>query len=164
MKEDLNKISRRITQPRAQGASQAMLYATGLTESDMDKPQVGISSVWYEGNSCNMHLNDLAAKVKQVIVLSHDAPFLKLIWDELVPGDVKTLQLARLGHRLLQLQLDLHDGRQFRPGPRLDADLSVANDHLIAVDQKVNDGRGGGTRRPWRQSLKMPCALVTLDN
>ncbi len=68
MKQVLNKISRRITQPKAQGASQAMLYATGLTESDMEKPQVGISSVWYEGNSCNMHLNDLAALVKQGVV------------------------------------------------------------------------------------------------
>ena len=68
MKEALNKISRRITQPKAQGASQAMLYATGLTESDMEKPQVGIASVWYEGNSCNMHLNDLAAKVKEGVI------------------------------------------------------------------------------------------------
>ena len=60
----LNKYSARITQPKAQGASQAMLYATGLTEGDMGKPQVGISSVWYEGNPCNMHLGDLAAEVK----------------------------------------------------------------------------------------------------
>jgi hypothetical protein len=60
----LNKFSARITQPKAQGASQAMLYATGLTEKDMGKPQVGISSVWYEGNPCNMHLGDLAAEVK----------------------------------------------------------------------------------------------------
>lgn len=42
-----------------------MLYATGLTPEDMNKAQVGISSVWYEGNSCNMHLLDLAAKVKE---------------------------------------------------------------------------------------------------
>ena len=42
-----------------------MLYATGLTREDMDKPQVGIASVWYEGNSCNMHLLDLAADVKK---------------------------------------------------------------------------------------------------
>lgn len=42
----LNKFSARITQPKAQGASQAMLYATGLTEADMSKPQIGISSVW----------------------------------------------------------------------------------------------------------------------
>ncbi len=61
----LNKYSSRITQPKAQGASQAMLYATGLQPADMDKAQVGIASVWYEGNSCNMHLLDLAAKVKE---------------------------------------------------------------------------------------------------
>jgi dihydroxy-acid dehydratase len=61
----LNKISSRITQPKSQGASQAMLYATGLTPEDMNKAQVGIGSVWYEGNSCNMHLLDLANEVKQ---------------------------------------------------------------------------------------------------
>jgi dihydroxy-acid dehydratase len=61
----LNKYSSRITQPRSQGASQAMLYGTGLTEEDMNKAQVGISSVWWEGNTCNMHLNTLAAKVKE---------------------------------------------------------------------------------------------------
>ena len=113
----LNKYSAKITQPKSQGASQAMLYATGLSEEDMNKPQVrrievffflsaslsnplslstptsilvasslsllpppssfpvqkkkipkqkqvGISSVWYEGNPCNMHLMDLAAEVK----------------------------------------------------------------------------------------------------
>ena len=63
-----NKYSSRITEPKAQGASQAMLYATGLSDDDMKKPEVGISSVWYEGNSCNMHLNDLAAKVKEGVV------------------------------------------------------------------------------------------------
>jgi dihydroxy-acid dehydratase len=61
---ELNQYSSRITQPRSQGASQAMLYATGLTEADMNKAQIGIASVWYEGNSCNMHLLDLAAKVR----------------------------------------------------------------------------------------------------
>jgi len=61
----LNRVSARITQPRAQGASQAMLYGTGLTRKDMDKAEVGIASVWYEGNTCNMHLNDLAAHVKE---------------------------------------------------------------------------------------------------
>lgn len=62
---NLNKYSSRITQPKSQGASQAMLYGTGMTEDDMNKPQVGISSMWYEGNTCNMHLLDLAAKVKE---------------------------------------------------------------------------------------------------
>jgi dihydroxy-acid dehydratase len=53
-----------LTQTKVQGASQAMLYATGLKEEDMNKAQVGICSVWYEGNPCNMHLLDLSEKVK----------------------------------------------------------------------------------------------------
>jgi dihydroxy-acid dehydratase len=61
---ELNRYSRRITQPKSQGASQAMLYGTGMTAEDMQKAQVGIASVWYEGNTCNMHLLDLAAEVK----------------------------------------------------------------------------------------------------
>ena len=65
MPTPLNKFSARVTQPRSQGASQAMLYATGLREEDMSKPQVGIASVWYEGNPCNMHLLQLAEKVKE---------------------------------------------------------------------------------------------------
>jgi len=62
---ELNRYSQRITQPRSQGASQAMLYATGLTAEDMNKAQVGIASVWYEGNPCNMHLLDLADRVRE---------------------------------------------------------------------------------------------------
>jgi dihydroxy-acid dehydratase len=65
MSQELNKYSSRITQPKSQGASQAMLYATGMQPADMDKAQIGIASMWYEGNSCNMHLDDLAAKVKE---------------------------------------------------------------------------------------------------
>ncbi len=65
MTRPLNRYSTRITQPKSQGASQAMLYGAGLNEADMDKAQVGIASVWYEGNTCNMHLNELAAQVKQ---------------------------------------------------------------------------------------------------
>jgi len=61
----LNKHSATITQPKSQGAGQAMLYGTGLTREDMNKAQVGIASVWWEGNTCNMHLNDLAAHVKK---------------------------------------------------------------------------------------------------
>jgi dihydroxy-acid dehydratase len=61
----MNKYSSRVTQPRSQGASQAMLYGVGLTAADMQKAQVGICSMWYEGNTCNMHLNDLSAEIKQ---------------------------------------------------------------------------------------------------
>ncbi|MDO8519691.1 MAG: dihydroxy-acid dehydratase [Deltaproteobacteria bacterium] len=60
----LNRYSRRITQDRDQPASQAMLYGLGLNEEDLGKPFVGIASTGYEGNTCNMHLNDLAKIVK----------------------------------------------------------------------------------------------------
>src|SRR6185503_9908849 len=64
----LNKYSSRITQPASQGASQAMLIATGLKPEDLDKAQIGICSVWYEGNPCNMHLGDLGVKVKEGVL------------------------------------------------------------------------------------------------
>nr|VFJ68192.1 MAG: dihydroxy-acid dehydratase [Candidatus Kentron sp. DK] len=65
MTQPINKYSARVTQPKAQGASQAMLYATGLKEKDMARAQVGIASVWYDGNPCNMHLLSLANTVKE---------------------------------------------------------------------------------------------------
>jgi dihydroxy-acid dehydratase len=67
----INRYSSHITQPKSQGASQAMLYATGLKPEDMSKAQVGICSVWFEGNPCNMHLLDLGGEVKKA-VQAHD--------------------------------------------------------------------------------------------
>jgi len=64
MANKINRYSSRITEPKSQGASQAMLYGTGMSPADMAKAEVGIASVWWEGNTCNMHLNDLAARVK----------------------------------------------------------------------------------------------------
>ncbi|MBP6398228.1 MAG: dihydroxy-acid dehydratase [Saprospiraceae bacterium] len=63
-KQVLNKYSQLITQDVSQPAAQAMLYGIGLTEADLQKAQVGIVSMGYEGNTCNMHLNDLALLVK----------------------------------------------------------------------------------------------------
>ena len=60
----LNKYSQRVTQDPTQPAAQAMLHAIGLTDDDFQKPFVGIASTGYEGNPCNMHLNDLAQKIK----------------------------------------------------------------------------------------------------
>ncbi|MEJ5249623.1 dihydroxy-acid dehydratase [Caldilinea sp.] len=60
----LNKYSSQLTQVRSQVGSQAMLYGVGLTDEDMQKPQVGIASMGWEGNPCNMHLNRLAREVK----------------------------------------------------------------------------------------------------
>jgi dihydroxy-acid dehydratase len=62
---ELNKYSKTITQDPTQPAAQAMLYGIGLTESDLKKAQVGIVSMGYDGNTCNMHLNDLAKVVKK---------------------------------------------------------------------------------------------------
>jgi len=68
--EELNKYSKRITQDETQPASQAMLHAIGLTEEDLKKAQVGIVSTGWEGNPCNMHLNDLAKDIKGGVVES----------------------------------------------------------------------------------------------
>jgi len=62
---ELNKYSKTITQDDTQPAAQAMLYGIGLTDEDLKKAQVGIVSMGYEGNTCNMHLNELAKIVKQ---------------------------------------------------------------------------------------------------
>ncbi|MCX2473855.1 dihydroxy-acid dehydratase [Pedobacter sp. MC2016-05] len=61
---ELNKYSKTFTQDPTQPAAQAMLYGIGLTDADMAKAQVGIASMGYDGNTCNMHLNDLAKDVK----------------------------------------------------------------------------------------------------
>ncbi len=63
--KDLNPYSRRVTQDPTQPAAQAMLHAVGLTDADMKKAQVGIVSTGWEGNPCNMHLNDLAKDIKK---------------------------------------------------------------------------------------------------
>mmetsp|Transcript_93166 Transcript_93166/g.207238 ORF Transcript_93166/g.207238 Transcript_93166/m.207238 type:complete len:569 (-) Transcript_93166:80-1786(-) len=63
----LNRTSRALTQPKSQGASQAMLHAVGMNEEDLHKAQVGIGSVWYQGNPCNMHLLSLGDDVKKFV-------------------------------------------------------------------------------------------------
>jgi dihydroxy-acid dehydratase len=64
---ELNKYSKVITQDVTQPAAQAMLYGIGLTEDDLKKAQVGVCSMGYDGNTCNMHLNNLAATVKKSV-------------------------------------------------------------------------------------------------
>src|SRR5678816_4283796 len=64
---ELNRYSKTITQDETQPAAQAMLYGIGLTEDDLKKAQVGIVSMGYDGNTCNMHLNDLAASIKKSV-------------------------------------------------------------------------------------------------
>ncbi|WP_439582200.1 dihydroxy-acid dehydratase [Dyadobacter bucti] len=72
MATELNKFSKTLTQEVTNPAAQAMLYGIGLTEEDLQKPQIGIASTGYEGNTCNMHLNGLAVYVKQGIQANKD--------------------------------------------------------------------------------------------
>lgn len=71
MQNEINKYSKTLTQDTTQPAAQAMLYGLGLTDDDLAKAQVGVASMGYDGNTCNMHLNDLAKLVKQS-VWDHD--------------------------------------------------------------------------------------------
>jgi len=64
---EINKYSKVLTQDITQPAAQAMFYGIGLTDADLQKAQVGVASMGYDGNTCNMHLNDLAAIIKQGI-------------------------------------------------------------------------------------------------
>jgi dihydroxy-acid dehydratase len=81
---ELNKYSKTITQDVTQPAAQAMLYGIGLTEEDLKKAQVGIVSMGYEGNTCNMHLNDLAKDVKRGV---WDADLVGLIFNTIGVSD-----------------------------------------------------------------------------
>ena len=67
MKKELNKYSKAVTQDPTQPAAKAMLHAIGLSNTDLKNPIVGIASTGYDGNPCNMHLNDLAAKIKESV-------------------------------------------------------------------------------------------------
>ena len=81
---ELNKYSKIITQDETQPASQAMLYGIGLTEEDLKKAQVGIVSMGYDGNTCNMHLNDLAKEIKNGV---WDADLVGLIFNTIGVSD-----------------------------------------------------------------------------
>ena len=84
MTNALNKYSKTLTQDATQPAAQAMYYGIGLTDADMAKPQVGIASMGYDGNTCNMHLNDLAAIVKKGV---WDAQMVGLIFNTIGVSD-----------------------------------------------------------------------------
>ena len=84
MSTEINKFSKVITQDESQPASQAMLYAVGLDEKDMSKAQVGVVSTGWEGNPCNMHLNDFAVDVKKSVI---DAGLVGLIFHTIGVSD-----------------------------------------------------------------------------
>ena len=73
---DYNRYSKVITEKGSQPAAQAMLHAIGLTKEDFNKPFIGIASTGYEGNPCNMHLNDLSSQIKNEINKDEAVPLI----------------------------------------------------------------------------------------
>ena len=73
---NLNKFSKIITQPKENGAAQSMLYALGLNKKDLNKPQVGIGTVWFEGNPCNAKLNKISKEVSKTLKQKNLLPFI----------------------------------------------------------------------------------------
>ncbi|DBB15609.1 hypothetical protein WJX82_001371 [Trebouxia sp. C0006] len=120
--QSLNKFSRTITQSKSQGGSQAMLYATGMTEDDMDKPQVGISSVWWEGNPCNMHLHDLAQEVKEGC---HEAGLVGLRFNTIGISDAISMGTDGMCHSLPSRDIIADSIETVMCGQWYDANISL---------------------------------------
>ncbi|MBL7697353.1 MAG: dihydroxy-acid dehydratase, partial [Chitinophagaceae bacterium] len=81
----LNRYSREVTQHDQRPGAQSMLHAIGLTREDLKKPQVGIASAGWDGNPCNMHLNELARKIKASV---YDRNLVGLIFNTAGVSDV----------------------------------------------------------------------------
>lgn len=99
---DLNKYSKTLTQDSTQPAAQAMLYGIGLTDSDLAKAQVGIVSMGYEGNTCNMHLNDLAKLVKLSVL---DSELVGLIFNTIGVSDGMSMGTDGMRYSLVSRDL-----------------------------------------------------------
>ncbi len=93
----MNKYSRTVTQDASQPASRAMLHAIGMTDEDMNKAQVGIVSTGWDGNPCNMHLNDLAAQIKKSV---NDADLIGLIFNTIGVSDGISMGSAGMRYSL----------------------------------------------------------------
>ncbi|HEY1948354.1 MAG TPA: dihydroxy-acid dehydratase [Bryobacteraceae bacterium] len=122
MTKTLNKFSSQITQPKSQGASQAMLYATGLREEDMSKPQVGIASVWFEGNPCNMHLLSLAEKVKEGV---HAAELVGMRFNTIGVSDGISMGTDGMSYSLQSRDLIADSIETVMSGQWYDANISI---------------------------------------
>ncbi|OAL28499.1 dihydroxy-acid dehydratase [Fonsecaea nubica] len=120
--EGLNKVSRHVTQPKSQGASQAMLYATGMTEADMNKAEVGISSVWYSGNPCNMHLLDLSNVVKKGVA---DAGLQPMQFNTIGVSDAISMGTTGMRYSLQSREIIADSIETVMQGQWYDANISI---------------------------------------
>src|ERR1051325_5888266 len=121
---ELNKYSKTITQDETQPAAQAMLYGIGLTEEDLKKAQVGVVSMGYDGNTCNMHLNDLAKIVKQGV---WDNDLVGLIFNTIValPGCDKNMPGSIIAMGRLNRPAIMVYGGTIAPGHYNGQDLNI---------------------------------------
>lgn len=115
---ELNKYSKRLTQDPTQPASQAMLYGIGLTDADMKKAQVGIVSTGYEGNTCNMHLNDQALLVKSSVA---DSDLVGLIFNTIGVSDgisngTKGMRYSLLSREIIADSIEAVAGAHYYDG------------------------------------------------
>ncbi len=118
----LNKYSSRLTQVRSQVGSQAMLYGVGLTEEDMQKPQVGIASMGWEGNTCNMHLNALARRVKESV---QDAGLVGLIFHTIGVSDGMSMGTEGMKASLVSRDIIADSIEAVMRGQWYDANISL---------------------------------------
>jgi dihydroxy-acid dehydratase len=166
MSEPLNKYSRRITQPKSQGGSQAQLYAVGLTDADMDKAQVGIASVWFEGNPCNMHLLDLAAVVKQGVV---DAGLVGLRFNTIGVSDGTSMGTEGMKYSLQSRDLIADSIETVMGAQWYDANISIPGCDKNMPGCLIAMGRVnrpsimvyGGTIRPGKSGAGRPLDIVS---
>ncbi|KAJ1977067.1 hypothetical protein H4R34_003733 [Dimargaris verticillata] len=161
---DLNRFSAKITQPKTYAASQAMLHATGLTPDDLLKAQVGISSVWYEGNPCNMHLNDLAAHVKKGVT---DAGLVGLRFNTIGVSDAISMGTRGMSYSLQSREIIADSIETVMNAQWYDANISLPGCDKNMPGCIIAMGRVnrpslmvyGGTIRPG----KSQCTGKTLD-
>ena len=118
----LNKYSSKITQNRDQPAAQAMLYALGLKEADLAKPFVGIASTGYDGNPCNMHLNDLARVVKESV---HSAGLTGLIFHTIGVSDGISMGTEGMNYSLQSREIIADSIETVMSAHWYDANISV---------------------------------------
>ena len=98
----LNKYSRIITQSKQNGSAQAMLYALGLTRDDLNKPQIGIGTVWFDGNPCNSKLDQLSNSVKSSLI---DKNLLGMRFNTIGVSDGKTMGTDAMRYSLPSREL-----------------------------------------------------------
>lgn len=122
----MNRVSRVITQKKSQGASQAMLYAIGMKPIDFDKAQIGIGSVWYESNPCNMHLNSIAKHVKNGINKHYNSSLIGYRFNTVGVSDGISMGTNGMYYSLPSREIIADSIETIMKGQHYDANISIA--------------------------------------